>query len=298
MEQSNVRGRITDIQRFSLHDGHGIRTTVFLAGCNLRCAWCHNPETIRQKNTPLFYAAKCIGCGACYTACPTGARTDFDDARCTGCGACAAACWPEAIRMSWREMTVSEVMNEIRQDALYYRRSGGGVTLSGGEALCQLSFAAALTGACRAEGIPVAVETNLHHDFDAIRPLLLQMECVMADIKLMDPLHHRQYTGADNTVILENARHLSELGVPVLFRTPLIPGVTDTRENLTAIAAFLAALPGRPAWELLNFNPLGGDKYTAVRAENPFADARPLEADRLDEIRAWLRGAGVTPRIR
>ena len=293
-----MNGRVTDIQRFSLHDGSGIRTTVFLHGCNMRCLWCHNPETLTEKNTPLFYPRKCIGCGHCYTACPTGARAkDFDPALCTACGACAESCYPEAIHMAYREMSAEDVMREAVQDSLYYALSGGGVTFSGGEALCQRDFVSCLADLCREKGIPCAVETNLYHPFELIRPVLEKMSLVMADIKLFDDAEHRKWTGVSNAPILENAKKLTGLGIPVIFRTPLIPGATDDIENLRRIASFVSALPNVQRYEILNFNPLGADKYSALRRENPFRDARPFPADRLDRIRQALSGCGVPVRI-
>ncbi len=291
-----MKGRITNIQRFSLHDGGGIRTTVFFHGCNMRCRWCHNPETLTERNAPLFYPAKCIGCGACLAACPTGARgNNFDG--CIGCGKCAENCWPEALKMTYAEMTAEEVLREIRQDKTYYTRSAGGVTFSGGEALCQRAFLEELADACEREGIPMAIETNLLHDFDAIEPLLRRMSLVMADIKLLDEQEHRLWTGASNATVLENALRLGELGVPVIFRTPLIPGVTDTEANIGGIARFVSRIPNMQAYELLNFNPLGADKYSALRRGNDFADARPLPQERLRELESILQAAGVPYRI-
>ena len=293
-----MNGTITNIQRFSLHDGDGIRTTVFLNGCNMRCAWCHNPETLKNMNTPLFYARKCIGCGHCYEVCPTGARAlNFQRPPCIGCGKCADVCYPEAIKMASKKVSVEDVMNEIRQDALYYRYSGGGVTFSGGEALCQKDFVDALATACRAEGLETAIETNLFHKFDEIKPVLEKMTLIMADIKLMNSEAHQVWTGVPNELILENAKKLGELGIPIIFRTPLIPGVTDMMDNLRATAEFVSKIPNVLYYELLNFNPLGADKYTALRMDNDFRTAKPLSKAHLASIEAALQDCGVKIKI-
>ena len=290
-----MTGTVTDIQRFSLNDGDGIRTTVFLKGCNMRCTWCHNPETLQHKAQILFYETNCIGCGKCISACPTGAQKlvegvhVFDRARCIGCGKCADVCFAGALRLAGKEMTTQQVMNEVRQDQLYYKNSGGGVTISGGEVFCQRAFADSIIDACRAESIPVAIETNLLHDFAAIEPLLRKTSLVMFDIKLMDSAVHKQHTGMDNRLILDNAKKLDKLGIPVVVRTPLIPGVTDTDENLLAIAEFATGLSNLRYYELLNFNPLGESKYRALGAENIHSAARPLSEAKLEHIRGLLR---------
>ena len=299
-----MQGNVTDIQRFSLNDGDGIRTTVFLKGCNMLCSWCHNPETITFSNTLLHYQAKCIGCGKCFEACPKGAHSikdgvhTIDRDTCIRCGRCVDVCYAQALQMSSSSMSVEEIMREIAQDIPYYQKSNGGVTVSGGEALCQLEFVDALIDACKARGIQVAVETNLCHDFERIRPVLEKLDLLMFDIKLMDDTLHREYTGVGNQLILENAKKADALGVTMIVRTPLIPGVTDTKENLTAIAAFVSGLKHVKAYELLNFNPLGGVKYEAMNADNTFHEARPLTELRLEEIEQWLKPYKVKMKIR
>ncbi|MBS1369037.1 MAG: glycyl-radical enzyme activating protein [Lentisphaeria bacterium] len=290
-----MRGAVTSIQRFSLNDGPGIRTTVFLKGCNLRCAWCHNPETIRRENELLFHPEKCIGCRHCAAVCPSGARGItageplFDPERCTGCGSCAEICFPGATETAARLLSVDEAMAEIMQDLAYYRDSGGGVTLSGGEAFCQPEFAEALLDGCRAETISTAAETNLFWQFGAVRPALEKLDLIMFDLKLFDAAAHRRWTGAGNRTILENAKRLDGLGVPLIARTPLVPGVTDSGENIAAISRFLSGFRNLQYYELLNFNPLGDSKFRALRKENPFAAARPLSAE---AVRRLLKTAG------
>ena len=291
-------GMITDIQRFSLNDGPGIRTTVFLKGCNLHCAWCHNPETIRKKNELRVYPANCIGCGHCVPVCPSGARSiaagvlQFDRSRCTACGACAAVCFPGALKMAGRSVSVEEVMGEILQDHAYYADSGGGVTLSGGELFCQAEFADALIDACRKEKIPVAVETNLNWQFESVRPILEKLDLIMFDVKIFDYVEHKRWTGVENAELLDNARRLDTLNRPLIARTPLIPGATDSAENIRAIAGFLRNFRNLRCYELLNFNPLGESKYRALEEKNPFVSARPLKPEALNRLREAAESVG------
>lgn len=291
-------GMITDIQRFSLNDGPGIRTTVFLKGCNLHCAWCHNPETIRKKNELMVYPANCIGCGHCVPVCPSGARSiaagvlQFDRSRCTACGACAAVCFPGALKMAGRSVSVAEVMGEILQDRAYYADSGGGVTLSGGELFCQAEFTDALIDACREEKIPVAVETNLNWQFESARPILEKLDLIMFDVKIFDSVEHKRWTGVENAELLDNARRLDTLDRPLIARTPLIPGATDSAENIRAIAGFLRNFRNLRCYELLNFNPLGDSKYRALEEKNPFVSARPLKPEALNRLREAAESVG------
>ncbi len=291
-------GMITDIQRFSLNDGPGIRTTVFLKGCNLHCAWCHNPETIRKRNELMVYPANCIGCGHCVPVCPSGARSiaagvlQFDRSRCTACGACAAVCFPGALKMAGRSVSVAEVMGEILQDRAYYADSGGGVTLSGGELFCQAEFTDALIDACREEKIPVAVETNLNWQFESVRPILEKLDLIMFDVKIFDSVEHKRWTGVENAELLDNARRLDTLDRPLIARTPLIPGATDSAENIRAIAGFLRNFRNLRCYELLNFNPLGDSKYRALEEKNPFVSARPLKPEALNRLREAAESVG------
>ena len=291
-------GMITDIQRFSLNDGPGIRTTVFLKGCNLHCAWCHNPETIRKKNELMVYPANCIGCGHCVPVCPSGARSiaagvlQFDRSRCTACGACAAVCFPGALKMAGRSVSVAEVMGEILQDRAYDADSGGGMTLSGGELFCQAEFADALIDACREEKIPVAVETNLNWQFESARPILEKLDLIMFDVKIFDSVEHKRWTGVENAELLDNARRLDTLDRPLIARTPLIPGATDSAENIRAIAGFLRNFRNLRCYELLNFNPLGESKYRALEEKNPFVSARPLKPEALNRLREAAESVG------
>ena len=268
-EETDMTGIITDIQKFSLHDGKGIRTTVFFKGCNMRCDWCHNPETISPKPQRAFYERKCIHCGHC-DHCPTGARVTIG-----------------------QEKSVEEVYRELAADLPYYRESDGGVTLSGGEPLMQAEFARELLKRCRENGIGTAVETNLSLPFERMEGLLPYLDQVFFDIKLMDDAQHRQVTGISNATVLENAQRLAHSGIPAVVRTPLIPGITDTVENIGAIASFVRTLPNVRYYELLNFNPLGEEKYRALGLTCVHEGKRPLKKEALLALAQVAQESGI-----
>ncbi|MDR1933479.1 MAG: glycyl-radical enzyme activating protein [Spirochaetales bacterium] len=297
-----MAGMITEIQRFSLNDGPGIRTTVFLKGCNMECLWCHNPETISTNREIHYYENNCIGCYKCVTVCPSKAHKRIGGGHryfpklCITCGKCADICYASAMVMSGMVMETGAIMREILQDKAYYAGSGGGLTISGGEVFCQLPLAMELVTACGREDVPVAVETNLAFPFDYMQPLIQKLQLVMCDLKLMDGGLHKKYTGADNALIVDNIHRLSACGVPFIVRTPLVPGITDTEQNISSIAEFLQGLSGLQYYELLNFNPLGASKYKSLGKPNPFQDVRPLPEKRVQELAALAGKAGVPVR--
>lgn len=298
-----MKSLITDIQRFSLNDGDGIRTTVFFKGCNMRCSWCHNPETISSSSELMFYENKCIGCGKCFEVCPNMAHEIVDGKHvinrslCTNCGACAQKCYAEALSMCGKYMTVEEIMREVCQDIHYYKNSGGGVTLSGGEVLCNKNFALELLKRCRGEGIHTAIESNISLPFKQISDLLNECDLVMCDIKLFDNELHKKYTGLTNEHVLENVKKIDSLNIPFIVRTPLIPSVTDSEENLYAIAQYIKEFKNLKRYELLNFNPLGTEKYKGLNRHNEFLAAGPLDEQELDKISVILKQTGVLFKI-
>jgi pyruvate formate lyase activating enzyme len=198
--------------------------------------------------------------------------------------------------LSGTKMDTAEVMAEIVQDKAYYDGSGGGLTISGGEVFCQLPFALELAGVCKNEGISAAVETNLSFPYGEMAPLLKSLDLVICDLKIMDAEAHEKHTGMGNRMILENIYTLSREGILFVVRTPLVPGVTDTDENIASIADFLRDLPGLRYYELLNFNPLGASKYKSLGRENPFGQARPLPAGRIKELSTLAGARGITVR--
>ena len=237
MTYSKVKGMVADIQRASLHDGAGLRTTVFLKGCPLNCRWCHNPECIAFEKQTLFYMDKCIGCGGCISGCYTGARVV--------CG---------------KEMTAHEVMEEIKSDIPYYI-NGGGVTISGGEPLAQKNFTKELITLCRQKGINCAIETSLiYYDEEIFKNL----DFIMADIKIWDNELHKEYTGVSNNAIKGNFIKLNRLDIPIIARTPVIP---DINQEFDKISGFLKKLENVRQYELLPYHPLGQTKSKALGAK-------------------------------
>lgn len=229
-----MTGLIADITRASMHDGPGFRTVVFLKGCPLNCAWCHNPECISFSPQELYYAEKCVGCGRCGEGCVTGARVK--------CGT---------------EMSVDDVMEVIMQEQPYYGTMGG-VTFSGGEPMAQKAFVSSLADACRKENIRTAMETSLIYFDEAV---LSKMDLVMADLKIWDECTHRTYTGVSNKPILENFKKLDALNIPIIVRTPVIPGI---EQGIEEISAFLKTLKNVEKYELLPYHPLADTKCQAL----------------------------------
>lgn len=300
-----MQGMITEIERFALNDGPGIRTTVFFKGCNMHCDWCHNPETISPGRDLHYYASKCIGCYKCVYACPCKAQKRINNMHmyypniCVKCGKCAEVCYAGAMAVSGKKMSVEDVMFEVRQDKPYYTSSGGGVTLSGGEVTCQLDFAAALCDACHEERIPVGIETNLFLPWEKMSGFIGKVDLVMCDLKLWDSAAHRAHTGVENDQIIKNIRCLADSGKPFLVRTPLIPGVTDSEDNIHAIAEYLASVTagsGFLYYELLNFNPLGNAKYESLKKKNPYAGEKPLPPDRVSALKQAAEACGIQVR--
>ncbi|MDR0402723.1 MAG: glycyl-radical enzyme activating protein [Treponema sp.] len=287
-------GLVTDIQRFSLKDGPGIRTTIFLKGCNASCKWCHNPETLTLSMELLIYPIRCARCGACVDFDPQKALGGLPPPREVLNLQSASRCFSGALSAAGKEMSAAQVLDEVLQDTDYYRDSGGGITISGGEALVQDEFCGEILSACKERGIATAVETNLAYEFERLERLLPFLDMVMADIKLMDPQKHREYVGIDNAQVLENAGKLGALGFPRILRTPVIPGINDRVEEISRIAAFAAKKPaGLLYYELLNFNPLGDPKYNALNVENPFKDTRPLDDEAMGALAAAAGKAGI-----
>lgn len=299
-----MKGIITEIERFALKDGPGIRTVVFLKGCNMACKWCHNPETLSVKPQLMVYPEHCIGCGACVSACRFGAREikegklTHNQSLCVNCGECVRNCYTGALVMSGKEMSIDEVLEEIMQDSAYYRNSGGGVTISGGEVSVQPEFAGLLLRELKKRKISTALETNLYSPWHVYESLLPWVDLLMFDIKAVTDELHRKWTGVGNQIILENAEKVAKSGIPCLIRTPVIPGVNDTEEEIGKIADYVKQFGGALYYELLLFNPLGESKYIALQTANEFAGTRPTAAEEINCLVAVAeKGSGMPVRV-
>jgi pyruvate formate lyase activating enzyme len=323
MKSPAPTGIIFNIQRFSIHDGPGIRTTVFLKGCSLRCFWCHNPEGLHLKPEIQFFSTRCIGCGECVTTCQEGAQLIladgtrvFDREKCTVCGDCVENCFPGGLQINGKTMTVDEVLDEVRQDRSFYETSGGGVTLSGGEPMLQPDFAYNLLAKARDEGIPTAIETTTNVRWDLIERMLPVTDLFMVDIKSMDSAKHKAATGVPNEQILENIRRLAARVPEIIFRVPVVPTVNDTREDIAAIAQFVAELKAlRPAkthtkqlsenhpienpdLELLPFHRMAGDKYTSLEMDYQAVTLDTPSKEKMTELADVAKQFGITVRCR
>ncbi|MEC5319351.1 glycyl-radical enzyme activating protein [Brenneria populi subsp. brevivirga] len=290
------QGVIFDIQHFSLHDGPGVRSTVFFKGCPLSCLWCSNPESQRRKPQLMYFAANCVSCGACVAVCKTGALSpgekgiNIDRSVCQSCGLCVEVCSNDARTLSGRKMSVEEIADEVRQHWRIFMQSGGGVTCSGGEILSQPVFLRALLRKLHDEmGLHLCLDTSGYAPWSTLEPLLPHADMILLDLKHMDSACHKKATGRDNVRILENARRLGKCGFPVLVRLPLIPGFNDDDGNLSRLGAFMTEV-ALPAIEILPYHEFGSSKYQALgKTYRSYGNKRP----RVREAREILSGFGL-----
>jgi pyruvate formate lyase activating enzyme len=295
-------GFIFDIQRFSVHDGPGIRTLVFFKGCPLACLWCSNPESQRFAPELLFDASKCVACGGCVEACPYGATrvsgdgVQYDRERCAACGACAEVCPAEARTVAGRRVTAAEVVAEIVKDAPFFTNSGGGVTLGGGEPLAQADFASEILKQCRVRGIHTAIETGGHVPWPAFETILPLTDLFLYDVKHLDADAHRTQTGGDVTLILSNLERLVRSRGAVTVRVPVVPGFNDTPEDIQVIAEHVARL-GLGEIHLLPYHRLGQNKYLLAGRRYEFAGGEKVAEARLEVLRAAVQAAGVLVKV-
>lgn len=266
-----MKATIFDIQRNSYIDGPGIRTTVFFKGCNLRCAWCHNPESQQAKPQMMFYQNKCTGCGKCKEKCPNALE------KCDLCGKCTLFCPHDAREICGKEYTADEVLREVIKDKTFYENSGGGVTFSGGECMLQIDFLEEILRKCKENGIHTAVDTAGYVPYERFERILPYIDLFLYDIKCFDREKHKQYTGVDNELILENFKKLSAAGKPLWVRIPIVPTVNAQSEEMLGIKDFLQTCGQPEKIELLPYHPMGEHKYSVLGMCVQKFDAPALE---------------------
>jgi len=293
-----IQGTIFDIRKFSVHDGPGIRTTVFLKGCPLSCAWCHNPESQSFQPEIMYWEQRCVHCGKCIAICTTGAivaeevegniRFLYNRNRCTNCGDCVACCPAEARTQVGRLATVDSIIEEIERDRIFYDESGGGVTFSGGEPLLQVNFLKAMLEECRQIDLHTAVDTSGYVPWKSFESILPFTDLFLYDIKIMDGELHRRFTGASNSLILSNLEALSHRNVPIILRVPVIPGINDGEENLLPLARLAGSLPNLSRVDLLPYHPSALGKYDRLDLNYSLHATRTPTTEHMQEIARFL----------
>lgn len=295
----NIEGIVFNIQRYSIDDGPGVRTTVFLKGCPLTCLWCSNPESQCMAPVVTYRYTSCKKCGTCVQVCPVNAVTLDDDGVhidreiCTLCGECVKNCVPEALEISGKKMTVDEVFNVVKRDADYYEVSGGGVTASGGEMLAQPDFVVELFKRCREAGFHSNADTSGYGSSEALARILEYSDMVFFDLKHMDPEEHKKLTGQSNELILKNLALVVEKGVPVIVRVPLIPGYNDSEENLHAVARAIRDITTNAPVNILPYHRYGANKYRMVDMTYQLDDAPELTDEELEKAKVIIESYGL-----
>ena len=295
-----VTGWIFNIQRFSVQDGPGIRTTVFMKGCPLTCPWCSNPESQQSHPELAHVDSLCDGCGRCLPVCEPkaisleGERVRVDRSLCDNCGRCLEVCAPGSLKMFGSEISVEEALREIEKDAPYYRNSKGGVTASGGEPLRQPRFVASLFERCRESGIHTALDTCGYASRDALQSVLEHTDLVLYDLKLVDDERHIEILETSNHPILDNAKFVAGSGVPLIIRIPLVPGFTETEENIRAVVRFIEDVgEGVTAIHVLPYHRFGLDKYRMLDRDYELGELGPLPEERIRAVADSLGALGL-----
>ena len=289
--EAALTGLVSNIQRHSTEDGPGIRTTVFLMGCPMHCPWCQNPEAMTLKPQLTWSAVKCIGARDCLAACPKSALTltpqgmRIDRKLCDACGDCVDACPAAALEVLGKRMSAAEVVKEALRDKVFYQRSGGGVTLSGGDPVMQLEFSRAIMQSLKNEDVHVALDTCGGASWEKLGPLVELADLVLFDLKIMDSDKHKEHTGVNLQTVLDNAVSINDAGKPLWIRTPIIPGFTDGEENIKAIARFIKEkLPTVERWDLLAYNNLCASKYERLDKEYALAGCELVSQDTMERL--------------
>ncbi|MEY7999013.1 glycyl-radical enzyme activating protein [Clostridium sp. Mt-5] len=287
MRNSEEKGYVSQIQGFSVNDGEGIRTTIFLSGCPLRCKWCCNPETWTIDPQLALFKEKCIGCGRCVEICPTAQK------KCSACGRCTEVCPVGARKIMGTKMSVKEVVDVVKKDMIFFRESNGGVTFSGGEATFQQDFLRALTSEFKKYGIDMAIETSGYFTWDELKHIFEELDFIFVDIKHMDGKRHRELTGVDNSIILENIKKIGELNKPVVVRIPLVKGINDTEENIVSAAKYVKKHVPCGKMEILPYHNLGESKYETIGWDRFKHTFDTPSQEEIKKVKKWIYDVGV-----
>ncbi len=294
-----MNGLVFNIQRFSVNDGPGIRTTVFLKGCPLHCRWCHNPESISQDKELILREDRCLRCGDCMKECKNGAIQEIDGAfvtlrgKCLTCGDCLKVCYADAREIVGKEMSVEDLLKEVAKDRVFFDQSGGGVTFSGGEPLLQYEFLTAALEECKRRSLHTAVDTTGFTTPSILERVSMSVDLFLYDLKTLDDRKHVEYTGVSNRLIVENLKSLTRWGETVIMRVPVIPGVNDSVDDIHALGAFVSSLEVVPEIQLLPYHQTGIDKYHRLGTEYKMNGTETPTLERMEEIVAELKGQGA-----
>lgn len=303
MSDTEIKGRIFNIMKYSIHDGPGIRTAVFFKGCPLSCQWCHNPESQKLEQELFFWPERCIGCGLCLENCPNGAlaaadgKPEFRRELCQACGACAKVCNAGARELVGKIMSVPEVIAEIEKDLIFYDESGGGVTFSGGEAFMQPAFLTELLKECRKREIHSALETCGYVYPETLKSVSVLTDLFLYDLKHIDSQKHEQLTGMPNDLILENLRWLAANHPAVIVRVPVIPGCNDDPESLEELGKFMASLGRVKELHLLPYHKAGSDKYRRLGRTYTLPELQAPTDEAMEQMKKHLEGFGLNVKI-
>ncbi len=295
---AEIKGVVTDIQRFSVHDGMGIRTIVFLKGCPLNCQWCHNPETNTVNRQLMIFPDKCIGCGECLRRCPEAcisADGSVDRGKCTVCGLCADICCTGSkriCRICGDTLTAGEVIGRVKKDMVFYNRSDGGLTLSGGEPTASPEFALALLQLAKENGINTAVETSGYCEEETFRQIMRYTDMVLFDMKHTDPQRHKEGTGVENALIMKNLYNIAKMKKKTVIRYPLIPDYNDDEKNLLATAEIAGEVNALEI-HVLPFHQLGAGKWVSLDKPYSYAEKKPPARETIDRAVAALSSSGL-----